>query len=44
VWEAKPTADAMLHARLARGWKPTASPLKDGDRVLGHACTLTHGR
>jgi len=31
----------MLDARLKRGWKPTASALKDGDRILGHACKLT---
>jgi hypothetical protein len=40
VWEHKPTADAMLEARLARGWKPTATALKDGDKILGHACKL----
>jgi hypothetical protein len=40
VWERKPTADAMLEARLARGWKPTASAMKDGDKILGHACKL----
>jgi len=40
VWELKPGADAMLQARVARGWKPTPSSLRDGERVLGHACKL----
>jgi len=37
VWDREPDADAMLDARLERGWKPTPSPLVDGARVLGHA-------
>jgi hypothetical protein len=32
----------LLDARLARGWRPTASALKAGDRVLGYAaCAVT---
>jgi len=33
----QPTADELLRDRLERGWKPTASRLKGGDRILGHA-------
>jgi len=35
VWSHKPTDRELLDARLARGWKPTPSGLKGGDRVLG---------
>jgi hypothetical protein len=42
VWSHRPTADDLLQDRLERGWQPTASRLKDGDRVLGHAaCAVT---
>jgi hypothetical protein len=42
VWNHRPTADDLLRDRLARGWHPTASRLKGGDRVLGHAaCAVT---
>ena len=37
VFDHAPTAAELLHARLARGWRPTASGLKAGDRVLGYA-------
>ncbi len=30
----------MLDARLARGWKPTATALKTGDQVLGYAACV----
>jgi hypothetical protein len=41
VWSFQPDADDLLRFRLANGWRPTASSLKDGDRVLGHAaCVL----
>jgi len=40
AWDRRPDADAILAARLARGWKPTPSPLQGGDRVLGHACSV----
>ena len=29
--------EELLRARLERGWKPTPSRMKDGERVLGHA-------
>jgi hypothetical protein len=42
VWDHRPTADELLEARLARGWRPTPSALKDGERVLGYAaCAVT---
>lgn len=37
VFGIKPDADTLLHDRLGRGWQPTPSALKDGDRVLGYA-------
>jgi len=37
VWRHQPSADELLEDRLRRGWKPTPSMLRDGDRVLGHA-------
>lgn len=37
VWPRKPTARELLEARLARGWRPTPSDLKQGRRVLGYA-------
>jgi hypothetical protein len=40
VWDHAPTARELLDARLARGWRPTASPLKAGDRVLGYAACV----
>ncbi|MBI3792333.1 MAG: hypothetical protein HY275_15840 [Gemmatimonadetes bacterium] len=40
VWPVMPDADALLHDRLARGWKPTPTRLKEGERVLGHAACV----
>jgi hypothetical protein len=40
VWGRTPTADELLEARQARGWRPTATSTVDGEVVLGHACTL----
>ena len=37
VWDSRPTADELLDARLARGWKPTPTSTVDGEVVLGHA-------
>jgi hypothetical protein len=37
VWDHEPTADELLKYRLSKGWAPTPSPLRDGDRVIGHA-------
>jgi len=42
VWDHRPGADELLADRLARGWRPTPSRLRDGDRVLGYAaCAVT---
>ena len=42
VWDHLPSADELLEARLAEGWEPRPSLLKDGDRVVGHAaCSVT---
>jgi hypothetical protein len=42
VWGHQPDDDELLRARLDAGWKPTASMLQGGDRVLGHAaCAVT---
>jgi len=37
VWSYEPSADELLQARLARGWEPTPTAFKDGERILGHA-------
>jgi hypothetical protein len=40
VWARQPDADELLRDRVERGWKPTASRLKAGDRILGHAACI----
>jgi hypothetical protein len=40
VWDHRPTADELLATRLALGWAPEPSRLKDGDVVEGHAACL----
>lgn len=42
VWDHRPNADELLAARIAVGWRPTPSPLRKGERVLGHAACLLH--
>jgi len=37
VWDGRPSADALLDARLAAGWMPTPTDTVDGPRILGHA-------
>jgi hypothetical protein len=37
VWDRKPTADELLEKRLASGWRPVASQLRDGNVVEGYA-------
>jgi len=42
VWDSRPTPDALLDARLARGWTATPTGTVDGEQVLGHAaCRVT---
>ena len=40
VWNHEPTADELLNARIAEGWEPTPSLLKEGEVILGHAACL----
>jgi hypothetical protein len=40
VWPHRPTPAELLEARVARGWAPTATATRDGDRVLGYAACL----
>jgi hypothetical protein len=41
VWKHQPTANEILKVRLKNGWKPTVSPLKEGDQILGYAACLS---
>jgi hypothetical protein len=43
IWDHRPTAAEILARRLATGWAPTASALKDGERVLGYAACVVSG-
>ena len=40
MWDERPDADALLTARLARGWQPTPTATRDGPQILGHAACL----
>jgi hypothetical protein len=40
VWDHRPSADELLQARVARGWRPALTPLQGGAAVLGHAACL----
>jgi hypothetical protein len=40
VWGHQPTAQQLLDARIHRGWKPTPTAMKDGERVLGFAACI----
>ena len=40
VWDHVPTANELLHCRLQSGWTPTASELRSGPQILGHAACL----
>jgi hypothetical protein len=40
VWDHKPEAAEVLEKRLATGWKPTVSHLKEGDVVEGYAACV----
>jgi len=42
VWDHQPAAAELLGDRIGRGWQPTPSRLRDGERVLGYAaCAVT---
>lgn len=40
IWPSLPSADELLSARLARGWTPTPSLLREGEKVLGYAACM----
>jgi hypothetical protein len=40
VWNHRPTPEELLDVRLAAGWKPTPSLLKEGEKVLGYAACV----
>lgn len=40
ILDHQPDAAELLEARLARGWRPTPSQLKEGERVLGYAACV----
>ena len=40
IWDHRPTAAEILTRRLVSGWTPTASALKDGERILGYAACV----
>ena len=40
MWDHQPTAEELLSARLAAGWQPTPTELKDGPAILGYACKV----
>lgn len=40
IWNEAPTDQALLDARLARGWLPTATAMVDGPKVLGYAACV----
>ncbi|MEO1228824.1 MAG: hypothetical protein AAFZ18_07970 [Myxococcota bacterium] len=39
-----PSPDALLEARLRRGWRPVPSALQSGYRILGHAASMCAAR
>ena len=43
VFDHRPDAAELLARRLERGWRPTPSALRDGERVLGYAACLVTG-
>jgi hypothetical protein len=40
VWDHEPSADELLERRLAQGWSPTPTAMREGRVVLGHAACL----
>lgn len=43
VWDRQPCAEELLLARLASGWRPTATATREGDVILGYAARLVAG-
>ena len=40
IWSSRPSVDALLQDRVARGWRPIPSQLATGFEVLGAAAVL----
>jgi len=40
VWDHKPSPDELLQKRLADGWMPTSTALKEGPAILGYAACV----
>jgi len=40
IWDHSPDEAELLERRLADGWRPRATPTRDGDLVLGYAACL----
>jgi len=40
TWDHRPSAQELLDARIAHGWKPKPSPMVGGPRVLGYAACV----
>lgn len=36
AWDHRPSAEELLDARLARGWRPASTPTRTGPQVLGY--------
>lgn len=43
VFDHQPNAAELLAYRLERGWRPTPTSLKTGDKVLGYAACVVTG-
>jgi hypothetical protein len=43
VWDHAPNEEELLKARLARGWTPTPTATRDGDKILGYAACCVVG-
>ncbi len=44
IWGPRPGAEELLQARVARGWRPTATATREGDVILGYAARLVDER
>ncbi len=40
IWGRRPSAEELLQARVAGGWRPTATATREGDVILGYAARL----
>jgi len=44
IWDHEPDARSLLERRIARGWQPMPTAMRDGDVVLGFAACLRAGK